>query len=168
MRRLASLALLVLAVATAAVLGALAYGASGGDGTSPDGEAADAIRTFEASHSAAATGTDRRQAEAAARRLLEPGHDPAERSLASNLLGVLAFENASLDRPNAARHAAASVAAFREAARLDPANDDAKFNLELALTLLADDAAAGSGAGRPGTGASTGAGAGATPPGGGY
>ena len=168
MRRLAALVVLVVAVATAAVLGALAYGASTGDSPSPDGGASDAVRLFEASHSADAAPADRRRAETAAQRVVEAGGDPAERSVASNLLGVLAFENVSLDRPNAAAHAAASVAAFREAVRLDPSNDDAKFNLELALTLLADDAAAGTGAGRPGTGASTGSGAGATPPGGGY
>ena len=167
MRRVASVAVLALAVGGAALLGAVAYRAATGDGASPDPAVADAIALFEASHSRNATAADRRRAEAAARGLLDREGDPAVRALASNLLGVLAFENASLDRARVHRHASASVGAFREAIHLDPANDDAKFNLELALTLTPEDAAAASGAGR-GAGPSIAPGAGATPPGGGY
>ena len=166
MRRVAAVAVLALAVAAAAALSALAYRATGGE-TVPDPAAADAIALFEASHSQDATAAERRRAETAARRLLEREKDPAVRALASNLLGVLAFENASLDPARSHRHATASVEAFREAIRLDPANGDAKFNLELVLTLVRDDPAAASGAVR-GAGPSTAPGAGATPPGGGY
>jgi hypothetical protein len=167
MRGVIPVAVLALAVGAAAVLGALAYRAASSDEASPDPAAADAIALFEASHSRGATGTERRRAEEGARRLLDRGGDSATRALGSNLLGVLAFEDASLDRARANRHAMASVDAFREAIRLDPANEDAKFNLELALTLMPEDTAAPSGSGR-GAGPSTGSGAGATPPGGGY
>jgi hypothetical protein len=166
-RRVASVAALALAVGAAAVLAALAYRAASGDGTAPDPAAADAIAHFEASHSQEGSAARRRRAEAAARRLAERPGDPAVRALGSNLLGVLAFEDASLDRPRAHRHATTSVDAFREAIHLDPASDDAKFNLELALTLTPEDAAAASERGE-GAGPSTGSGAGATPPGGGY
>ena len=167
MRRVTAVAVLALALTAAAVLSALAYRAATGDETAPDPAVADATALFEASHSQGATAAERRRAEAAARQLLGRGEDPALRALASNLLGVLEFENASLDRARSHRHATASVEAFREAIRLDPANGDAKFNLELVLTLMREDPAAAGGAVR-GAGPSTAPGAGATPPGGGY
>jgi hypothetical protein len=167
MRRAAALVVLVLAVGAAAVLGALAYRAAGGEGSSSDPASADAIAHFEASHASGATAADRRRAEAAARRLHERGADAAARAVGANLLGVLAFENATLDPARAEAHVAASAAAFRDAIRLDPGADDAKFNLELVLTLAPEEAGAETGAGSL-AGPSTGSGAGATPPGAGY
>jgi hypothetical protein len=155
-RRAAPLAALGLAAAVAALLGALA-----------DRVAADAIAAFEASHARGAAPAERGRAEAAARRLHERGDDPATRALGANLLGVLAVEDALLERGSADRHVAASVEAFREAIRLDPSNDDAKFNLELVLTLAPEEARVAPGPG-PVAGPAAGSGAGATPPGGGY
>jgi len=167
MRRLAPVAVLALALGVAAVLAVLAYRVGSGTATSLVPRVGDAIALFEASHAADATATERRRAEAAARRLHERGADPTLRALGSNLLGVLAFERASLDPARAGGHIAASAEAFREAIRLDPTNEDAKFNLELVLTLVPEDAAATGETGR-GAGPSLGSGAGATAPGGGY
>jgi hypothetical protein len=167
MRRIAAVAVLALAVGVAAVLAVLAYRSGNRSATPPEPLVRDAIALFQGSHAADATAAERRRAEADARRLHERGGDRTSRSLGSNLLGVLAFENAALDPARADDHVAASVDAFRDAIRLDPANDDAKFNLELILTLVAEDTAgtaeAGRAAGPPGA---SGAGAGAR--GGGY
>ena len=60
---------------------------------------------------------------------------PRQASQADDLLGVLAWggTNAPL---GAVDPAARAVSAFTDAARLDPANVDAAFNLELALRAL--------------------------------
>jgi hypothetical protein len=60
---------------------------------------------------------------------------PAQGSQASNLLGVLTFADATSGR-RAGTPIERSVAAFREAIRLDPDNADAKTNLELLLRLI--------------------------------
>lgn len=167
MRRAAPAVVLALAIAAAAVLAVLAYRSGTRDEASVDPLAEDAIALFEASHVRGATEAERRRAEAAARRLEGRGDGPATRALGSNLVGVLAFENAALDPASAAVHVPAAAGAFRDAIRLDPGNDDAKFNLELVLTLARENAGAATGPGG-GAGPSTGSGAGATPPGGGY
>jgi hypothetical protein len=62
-----------------------------------------------------------------------------ERPLASeadNLLGILAFADATQTGPMAPAPAEQSVADFQAAVRLDPADVDAKFNLELVLHAL--------------------------------
>jgi tetratricopeptide (TPR) repeat protein len=63
-------------------------------------------------------------------------NDRGRASKAANLLGILAFIDA---RPSeeAGGPVERAVAEFRNAIRLDPGNDDAKYNLELVLTLLA-------------------------------
>ena len=61
--------------------------------------------------------------------------DRERRSRAANLIGVLTFEDAALDRRSARRYLEISLDAFERAVRLDPENEEAKFNLELALTL---------------------------------
>jgi hypothetical protein len=58
-----------------------------------------------------------------------------ENAQAANLLGVLSLADAAADPSNGSKYAADSAAAFREALGLDPGGDDAKFNLELLLTL---------------------------------
>jgi hypothetical protein len=80
----------------------------------------------------------RRQARAAAEaRLIEVVSNGSreQASQASNLFGVLTFADA-LSGKRAATPVERTVAAFREAIRLDPSNDDAKANLELLLRLL--------------------------------
>jgi hypothetical protein len=59
----------------------------------------------------------------------------AESAQAANLLGVLSLADAAADPSSGSKYAADAVAAFRGALGLDPRNEDAKFNLELLLTL---------------------------------
>jgi hypothetical protein len=74
-------------------------------------------------------------AEAALSTIERFDRDRARASKAANLLGILAFIDA---RPSEGGGGPVerSVAEFRNAIRLDPENDDAKYNLELVLTLL--------------------------------
>jgi hypothetical protein len=60
---------------------------------------------------------------------------PSERSWAANVLGAVAFQDASLDRANATAYLREALGAFRQAIRSDTTNEDPKFNLELLLTL---------------------------------
>ena len=59
---------------------------------------------------------------------------PRERSRAALLSGLLELENATQDRGNSRSHLEGAAAAFKRAVRLDPANDDAAYDLELLLT----------------------------------
>ena len=66
-------------------------------------------------------------------------HDaaPSRRSLAANLVGVLSLLGAAdVSVADRSTFVARAVEDFRRAVELDPANDDAAFNLELALRLL--------------------------------
>jgi hypothetical protein len=58
------------------------------------------------------------------------------RSDAANLIGVLGFANAAIDPEQAYGYLSEAIGRFRQAVSLDPANDDAKYNLELALTRI--------------------------------
>jgi hypothetical protein len=59
------------------------------------------------------------------------------RSRAANMLAALELQDALLDPPRAATLLASATGHLREAVRLDRANEDAKSNLELVLTLRA-------------------------------
>jgi hypothetical protein len=63
------------------------------------------------------------------------GPSNRDRSLAANLLGVLAFQEARLDASNAPSAIRRAALAFRRAILWDPANEDAKSNLELVLRV---------------------------------
>ena len=58
----------------------------------------------------------------------------AERSHAALLAGLLELENAGQDRGNVKAHMEAAAKAFEQAVRLEPANDDAAYDLELLLS----------------------------------
>ncbi len=62
--------------------------------------------------------------------------DRRRRSQLANLRGALAFEEARSDEAQAALFLRRGLGEFREAARLDPDNEDARYNLELVLRLL--------------------------------
>jgi hypothetical protein len=98
-------------------------------------------------------------------RVMETEDDDRRRSLAATLRGIVAFESGRIgsDRGPALRR---SVAEFQKAIELDPANDVAKYNLELTLRLLRS----GPPARRRGRGrrSDLGAGAGTRTPGSGY
>jgi hypothetical protein len=76
------------------------------------------------------------QAQSALEQLARADPSPARRSRAANLLGILLFENAGSAQDNAPLLLKQSVEAFRRAVRASPAADDAKYNLELLLTVL--------------------------------
>lgn len=63
---------------------------------------------------------------------------------AANLLGVFSLADGAADPANGPRFAADAASAFAAAIRLDPAGEDAKFNLELLLTLRPRAASAAS------------------------
>ena len=88
----------------------------------------------------------------------------ARRARAANLKGVLLYEDSTLDQASAERYLELALASFREAARLDPENEDAKANLELLVNVLRERR--GELEGRAGSSGSSGAGA--APEGSGY
>ena len=68
--------------------------------------------------------------------LLGQSRDHVIASESDNMLGILAFADASQSGPIAPAPVDQSVADFQAAVRLDPTNADAKFNLELLLRQL--------------------------------
>jgi hypothetical protein len=104
------------------------------------------------------------EAEAELVPLWRGGGERLRRSRAANLSGVLLAENAALDQSTAPRYLQLALEAFQSAVRLDPGNDEAKFNLELLMALLAGQQSSVRGTpGQPGA-----SGAGSNPAGSGY
>jgi hypothetical protein len=101
---------------------------------------------------AAGNGIDNGYRESLARGTLETvltgianGSDRRVDSDAENLLGILAFADSQQLGPNTPAPVERSVAAFQAAVQLDPANEAAKYNLELLLhTLVAKGVRTGS------------------------
>ena len=62
--------------------------------------------------------------------------DRLRTSEADNLLGILAFADSKQTGPSAPAPVEQSVSDFQAAVRLDPGNEEAKFNLELLLRQL--------------------------------
>jgi hypothetical protein len=95
--------------------------------------------------------------------------DPARRSSAATMLGVLAYGEYVRNTRGGSVFLQRSLRSFREAIQLDPSNDDAKFDLELLLDLVASSQGeTGGSAGGPGGPETDVGGAGATRPGEGY
>ena len=85
------------------------------------------------------------------------------RSAAANLLGVLSFADAIADYQNRVKLLAAASGRFRQAIAFDPANEEAKINLELTLSRSREFELSEAGGGTdpsPGGRGSRGAGAG--------
>jgi hypothetical protein len=99
--------------------------------------------------------------EAELARLDRSDPDAARRSRVANLQGALALELARDDQGQQAVLLRRSADGFRRAVRLDPANEDAKYNLELVLRLLeqAENDASAAGGGERGDTEGSGAGA---------
>jgi hypothetical protein len=92
---------------------------------------------------AAGNGLDNGYSESRTRGALETvlteiaqGPDAHIDSEAENLLGILAFSDSKQNGPNAPAPVERSVSDFQAAVRLDPTNEDAKFNLEWLLRQL--------------------------------
>jgi hypothetical protein len=75
------------------------------------------------------------RAESALTRYEESVADPRRRSYAVGILGVLYFEDALASGSRSGEFVEQSLAALRRAVRLDPANETAKYDLELLLVL---------------------------------
>lgn len=109
-------------------------------GVGDDRALREAIASFRLAHargdvtSALQRRKQRGEAEAALAAVVANG-DRRQASRASNLLGILAFTDATTGRSTAAP-VDRSLAAFQNAVRLDPENVAAKANLELLLRLL--------------------------------
>lgn len=80
--------------------------------------------------------THRIEAQIKLTNVLANTRDAARASQAANLLGVLGFSMATQDVGQRATFLNNAVTAFRRAIVIDPANDDALFNLEYALDQL--------------------------------
>jgi hypothetical protein len=101
--------------------------------------------------------------------IVQQDDDAKRQSSAANLLGVLSFADAIADYTNRGRLLEGATGRFRQAVNLDPANDEAKHNLELTLSRargLELSEAGGGNAPSPGGKGAKGAGAG--DPGSGY
>ena len=89
------------------------------------------------SHDQSTAGTElRAQAEVALGRLIRDESDASRASAAANLLGVLAFVDSLPGASQTSTPVDRSIVEFQNAIRLDPGNDDAKANLELALGVV--------------------------------
>lgn len=98
-----------------------------------------------------------------------PRYGRVRRSRAAGLLGVLGLSRLHTEAQDPAAILEATVDTLRLALELDPANDEAKFNLELALTRgRAMQLAEAGGGANPSPGGSGAKGAGSGDPGTGY
>jgi hypothetical protein len=79
---------------------------------------------------------ERGQAQDLLQSIVESHQDAKRRAEAANLIGVLGFANAAIDPDQAYSYLSEAIGRFRQAIALDPGSDDAKYNLELALTRI--------------------------------
>lgn len=91
--------------------------------------------------------------------------DPKLRSRAANFLGVMTYNSGAFIDASFSRQAARL---FRRAILLDPANEEAKFNLELMMYTSPEQPSSGDSGGGGGRSQPDAGGAGLTPPGRGY
>jgi hypothetical protein len=111
----------------------------------------------------------RNEAQARLEAIAARSGDPVRRSRAAGLLGVLGLARLVTETQDRAALLRSTIASLEFAIELDPGNDEAKFNLELALQrgrgIQLTEAAGG---GNPSPGGAGAKGAGAGEPGGGY
>jgi hypothetical protein len=111
----------------------------------------------------------RADAQARLLEIVESDGDAKRRSAAANLLGVSALVSLVAEERDRALLLGAALTSFRRAIALDPANEDAKYNLELSLQrgrqLQLSEAAGGR---NPAPGGRGSRGAGTGDPGSGY
>jgi hypothetical protein len=81
----------------------------------------------------------RAQAETALDRVIQAGGGRRRAAATANLLGALAFVDSLAGAGQATKPVERSIVEFQNAIRLDPGNEEAKANLELALGVVAPD-----------------------------
>jgi hypothetical protein len=81
----------------------------------------------------------RAQAETALARVIQAGGGRRRAAATANLLGALAFVDSLAGAGQATKPVEGSIVEFQNAIRLDPGNEEAKANLELALGVVAPD-----------------------------
>jgi hypothetical protein len=91
------------------------------------------------------------EAQSSLQALAKDDPSPARRARASNLLGVLLWEDAQSAGENTPLLLRESLGAFRNAIRDDARNADAKYNLELLSTLVRPSSQRGLGAQQEGS-----------------
>jgi hypothetical protein len=111
----------------------------------------------------------RAQLESALRAIQRNDPDPLRRARAANMAGILLFDSAVTGRSGERSLLEQTLAQFRDAVRIDPREEEPKYNLELLLHLLArGDLRSTGGRGGEGGPESEAGGAGTTDPGRGY
>lgn len=111
----------------------------------------------------------RAQLEGALRGIQRNDPDPLRRARAANMIGILTFDAAVTGRSGEQSLLDQTLAQFRNAVRIDPREEEPKYNLELLLHLLArGDLRSTGGRGGEGGPESEAGGAGTTDPGRGY
>ena len=111
----------------------------------------------------------RNDAQARLEAIATGGTDPVRRSRAANLLGVLGLARLTSETQDRVDLLVSITSNLRLAIALDPSNDEAKYNLELALQRSSGiELAEGAGGANPSPGGSGVKGAGAGDPGNGY
>lgn len=142
-------------------------------GVDDDVEFREALRTLRLAGVAQAESSDprlalrRSEARALIAAIAEGDADPRRRSRAMTLLGVISFASALSDSQDQDALQRDALARFRGAIELEPDNDEAKANLEIALRRDAEAGESGGGA-DPTPGGQGARGAGAGEAGGGY
>jgi hypothetical protein len=111
----------------------------------------------------------RAQLESALRATQRNDPDPLRRARAANMIGILSFDAAVSGRSGEQSLLDQTLAQFRNAVRIEPREEEPKYNLELLLHLLArGDLRSTGGRGGEGGPESEAGGAGTTDPGRGY
>jgi hypothetical protein len=111
----------------------------------------------------------RAQLESALRATQRNDPDPLRRARAANMIGILSFDAAVTGRSGEQSLLDQTLDQFRNAVRIDPREEESKYNLELLLHLLArGDLRSAGGRGGEGGPESEAGGAGTTDPGRGY
>jgi hypothetical protein len=92
--------------------------------------------------------TQRIRAQIALEKYYGRSHDGRRRAQAANLIGILGFAAATLDAGQRATFLNDAIPSFEHAMQLDPGNDNAYYNLELALDQLKEASEQQGGAGK--------------------
>jgi hypothetical protein len=92
--------------------------------------------------------TQRIRAQIALQKYYNQSHDALRKAQAANLIGILGFAAATQDAGQRATFLNDAVSSFKRAMLLDPGDEDAYYNLELALDQLKETSEQQAGSGK--------------------